>query len=244
MSKKIENELTSKNKENIKKKEEASYFDNYTNVKIREFINKNAKYGNKTYIKQELAKACGVSLSTIKRCISGYSTLNKYEQIKYLADYTGLDFNELVESTEVKKAKINLEIKRELPNDLIINGVNLHNQESYNVLCKHTYKKGNLFPMRDEFLKFLDYMICEEQFVYTISDKAQDILQSLKMDINNNTLPKDEIDKLANCKDDEDYEEAFSKGELDKRLRNLISDEKIRNSVRAFITKYIADNLK
>ena len=244
MNKKIEIELTSKNKKNIKKKEEALYIDKYINIKIREFIDKNAKYGDKTNITQELAKACGVSLATMKRCISGYSTLKKYNQIKGLADYTGLDFNKLVESIEVKKVKTNMEIKRELPKDLIINGVKLHNQESYNVLCNHTYKKGNLFPIRDEFLQFLDYMICEEKFIYTMSDKAQDILESLKIDINNNTLPKDEIDKLANCKDDKDYEEAFSKGELDKRLRDLISDERIRNSVRVFITKYIADNLK
>ena len=168
MSKRIENEPSSTNKE------KPIYYDQYINVMIREFMDTNSKYGDKTNLMEELAKACGVSLSTMKRCKSGYSTLKKYKQIKGLADYTGFDFNKLIESVENKKVKLAKDIKRKIPDDLVINGVELHNKDSYNVLCNHTFRKGDLFPGRDNFLIFLDYMICEEKFIDTISDKAKD----------------------------------------------------------------------
>ena len=237
MSKKIENEPSSQNKE------KPVYYDQYINVMIREFMDTNSKYGDKTNLMEELAKACGVSLSTMKRCKSGYSTLKKYKQIKGLADYTGFDFNKLIESVENKKVKPAKNIKRKLPDDLVIKGVELHNKDSYNVLCSHTFRKGDLFPGRDNFLIFLDYMICEEKFIDTISDKAKDLLQELKKDMNDNKLPKEEIEKIGYCKDYEDFDKLFSQGELDKRLSKLLNEEKIRNVVRAFITKYIYDNL-
>ena len=51
------------------------------------------------------------------------------------------------------------------------------------------------------------------------------------------------IEKIGYCKDYEDFNKLFSQGELDKRLSKLLNEEKIRNVVRAFITKYIYDNL-
>ena len=237
MSKVIENE------QKTKKKEESIYYNNYINAKIREFVKVNAKQDKKENIRKGLAKACDVSLSTIRRCESGYSTLKKYKQIKGLADYTGLDFKKLIESVENKKVKPAEDMNRNLPDDLVIKGVELHNKDSYNVLCSHTFRKGDLFPGRDNFLIFLDYMICEEKFIETMSDKAKDLLQELKQDIDNNKLPKEEIEKIGDCKDYEDFDKLFSQGELDKRLSKLLNEEKIRNVVRTFITKYIFDDL-
>lgn len=238
MNKKIENAPSSK------KKEEAIYYNDYINVKIREFIATNSKYGQIINLINDIAKACEVSPDTIKRCKSGYSTLKKYKQIKGLADYTKLDLNKLIESLETKKVKPAENIKRKLPDDLVIKGVELHNEESYNILCGHTFKKGDLFPGRDNFLVFLDYMISEEKFINAMSDKAQVLLDEFKKDISNNKIPKEEITKIEQCADYDDFDDLFSKGELDRRLSKLITDKKIRNIVRAFITKYFYDNLK
>ena len=239
MSKLIENE------QKTKKKEEAIYYDDYINVKFREFVNANSNDDKKENIRIELAKVCGKSVSTIRRCESGYSTLKKYNEIKAFADYTGFDFNKLLEAVGNKKVKQKETTKRPVPDDLVINGVQLHNEESYNTLCGHTFIKGkDLFPGRDNFLVFLDYMISEEKFINAMSDKAQVLLDEFKKDISNNKIPKEEITKIEQCANYDDFDDLFSKGELDRRLSKLITDKKIRNIVRAFITKYFYDNLK
>ena len=245
MSKKIENEPSSKKKETNK------YYDEYINIKIREFIDKNRKYGETTNIMRDLAKACKTSLSTIKRCCSGYSTLKQYNQIKYFADFTGYDVKELLASVENNNRKIKIDetLKRELPKDLIIKGVELHNTESYNVLCSHTFRKGDLFPAKDNFLITLDYLICEEKFIDAISNILNELLGKFinytTDAVNTGKFNQEEVNKMICSKNLKEFKKMLAQKDL-KKLMNLIDIgiADMNDELEELSLKYIYENLK
>ena len=245
MSKKIENEPSKK------KKEEDQYYDEYINVKMREFIDNNKKYGKTTNIMRDLAKACKTSLSTIKRCCSGYSTLKQYNQIKYFADFTGYDIKELLASIENKNRKIKVDetLKRELPKDLIINGVELHNTKSYKVLCGHTFRKGDLIPAKDNFLITLDYLICEEKFIDAISNILNELLEKFinytTEAVNKGKFNQEEVNEMICSKNFKEFKKRLAQKDL-KKLINLIDIgiADMNDELKEISLKYIYENLK
>lgn len=240
MSKVIENEQnTNKTLSKTKKsKEKNEYSDNYINVKIKEFIEKQYKLGKtKETIYLELAEACGVDDSTIRRCKSGYSTLKKYEQLKGFSELTGIPIDELLKSIETKVKLPEEPIKRELPEDLVVNGIDIFSKETYNILCQYTFSNGTLFPGKDTFLIFLDYLIQQEDFILKLSEKCKDMLEEFKTSKN--------ISKIKDYNDYDDFKKKISDNkELSKDLRDIITDFNVRKMVRELITKYIYDNLK
>ena len=85
----------------------------------------------------------------------------------------------------------------------------------------------------------------EDNFINAISVKALKSLNELKDDIKNNELSKEELDLLANYKDDDDLKNRIKNNDkLNDRFKKIITDKKVRNAVRDIIVKYIADNLK
>lgn len=240
MGKVIENEqnTTKTSSKQRKSKETSQYIDNYINVKMIEFIEKQHKLGKtKETIYLELAKACGVSVSTIRRCKSGYSTFKKYKQLKGFSELTGIPIDELLESIEAKVKLPKEAIQRELPKDLVVNGIDIFSKETYNILCQHTFSNGTLFPAKDNFLIFLDYLIQQEEFILELSEKCKDMLEKFKTSNN--------ISKIRDYNGYDDFKKKISNSkELSKDLRDIITDFKVREMVKELVTRYIYDHLK
>ena len=218
-------------------KNQKSYMkDNYNepvNRWLREYlehINKDG-YGNKTNSDKEFAKKCGIIYSRIKGIAGGDTKVNADDIIK-ISKATGVSADEILGLEPV-------------PDNLKVDGLNIFSKECLDKLKVHISRKGKLYSSKDEYLKFLEYLIMEDNFINAISVKALKSLNELKDDIKNNELSKEELDLLANYKDDDDLKNRIKNNDkLNDRFKKIITDKKVRNAVRDIIVKYIADNLK
>jgi len=242
MAKKMENETKPK-----KENETAKYYDNYINVWFRNYLQELYMNSEKTKKETdtEFGEKIGISYSKINRIISGYATFDANEIIK-ISDVTGMSPNDLLYPKDKVPDDV-LFLLKELPEEIsddIKSKFNiLFTDKAYNTLCKHSI--GPLFPMRDNFLEFLNYMIIDEQYVDELSDTSKKILDEFKQNEN--------IHLLATCKSYEEFRNKLSNKELLKdnqlyelsqKLNALITDKKIRNATREFIIRYIYAKLK
>lgn len=208
------------NQQSVKK----DYYNEPANKWLREYLEQiNTKgYGNKVDNDKEFANRSNIKYSKIRTITGGSSPVTADELIK-ISKATGISTDDIL-------------FGKELPDRLKFNGIDELSKESYNILHKHTMPKGTLFPARDGFLIFLDYLIQEESFIDVLSSKSSELKEKFK--------DNKEIYKLADYKNFEDFKNRFSDKQLSKELRDIITDSGIRNSVRDFIYKYLYDNLK
>ena len=240
MAEKLENDIKTENKEaktkTKKQKEKPIYYDNHINEWLRNYLDEKHKIDSKKINKDEtienvtksktienVAEDFGMSASKINRIVSGYATFDANEIIK-ISEVTGIQPNDL------------LVPRNKLPDYFEPENIDLMSIEGYNILCKHI--QGPLFPCRDNFLIFLDYMICDEDLIKGLSDKTSEILEEFKQN-------KDTV-KLIGCEDFETFQNKLKNEnkELSQKLNDLITDKQIRQDIREFICRYIYNELK
>ena len=217
------------NKKSCKK----DYYNEPVNKWLREYLkhlNKDG-YGNKIKSDKEFAKKCGIEYKRLINLSGGNARVNTSEIIN-ISKASGVSADEILGLEPV-------------PDNLKIDGLNIFSKECLDKLKIHISRKDKLFSSRDEYLKFLEYLIMEDDFIKAISEKASESLNKLKEDIENNKLSNEELNLLANYKDYDDLQNRIkSNDKLNDRFKKIITDKKVRNAVRDIITKYIADNLK
>lgn len=239
MSKLLENEKST-TKSN---KEEAIYYDSPVNKILRAYIN-SFKYGTKSEAKKNLSKNMGISVSKLNRCLSGYATIEEYENLKKLSTDLKMPIEDLTNSKQNinnKNKRLRLMIKG-ISKKYTINGIKVFSTNSYNVLYNHINKKNFLFPVKDHFIDFLDFMISEEDFIENLSTKAQDIFEGffnakdikIISECNNYKEFKEKLNTIKNTK-------GYSKDlkENKKKIDDLILKNLIRQDVKELITRYL-----
>lgn len=213
MSKMLENQQSYKK----------DYYNSPANEWLREYleqINKNG-YGNKVSSDKEFAKKSHIKYSKIRSIAGGSSPVTAEELIK------------IAETAKVTSDEILF--GKDIPDNLKVGNIEILSRESYNKLYKHT--KGGLFPGRDNFLIFLDYLIQQEDFILELSEKSKDMLEKFKTSKN--------ISKITDYNDYDDFKKKIiNNKELSKELRDIITDSKVREMIRELVTRYIYDHLK
>ena len=217
MSKILENQ-----KNEIKRKNK-DHYNEPVNKWLREYlvqINEQG-HGNKVNSDEEFAKKSNIDIKRIQQITSGRARVSIDDLIK-ISKATGVTSDEII-------------FGKDIPNTLEVDNVEILSKESYNILYKHT--KGGLFPGRDKFLIFLDYLIQQEDFILGLSEKCKDMLEDFKTSKN--------ISKIADFKGYDDFCKKISDTkELSKDLSDIITDFKVRESVRELVRRYIYDHLK
>lgn len=239
MSKLLENEKSIPKS----KKEEAIYYDNIVNESLRDYIN-GFKYGNKSEAKKNLSKNIGISVSKINRCLSGYATIDEYEELKKISTYLKIHIEDLTnskQSVNKKDKRLKLMIKG-ISKKYTINGIKVFSTNSCNVLYNHINKKNFLFPFKDTFIEFLDFMISEEKFIENISTKAQEIFEGFYNSKDVRVISecnnyKEFKEKLNTIRNTNGYSKNLKNNK--KKIDDLILKNLIRQDVKELITKYI-----
>ena len=209
-----------------KPKSENKYSNESANIWLKEYLEEinSPGYGEKGKCDEIFAKNCNIKISRLRDMASGRSPIHSSDIIKFVKE-TGISAEEILGL-------------QEMPKELQVNGTKIFSDEGYRKLISHMKTEKLLFPMRDDFLVFLDYLICQEDFIKDISEKSKGLLES-------KNLSEEEIKFIINC---QDYNELKNKiktnEELKKKFQDLITDKKIRNSVRDVIFEYIYDKLK
>lgn len=210
MSKMLENQ------QNTKK----DYYNCPANKWLREYLEQ-IGYRNKVASDKEFAKKSDIKYSKI-RTITGGSSPVRAEEIIKISKAANVTSDEIL-------------FGKDIPNNLKVDNIEILSRESYNKLYKHT--KGGLFPARDNFLIFLDYLIQQEDFILELSEKCKDMLEKFKTSKN--------VSKIANNSGYDDFKKKIEDNkELSKDLRDIITDSKVREMVRELVTRYIYDHLK
>lgn len=221
----------------------SKYYDKPANRWLREYlkrINENG-HGNKVISDKHFAKKCGIKYSRICSIIGGKGPVYA-EDIIVFSEKTGASINEIL-GIEKKKVPDNLKVKTSKSDITII--TNILSQEVCNELSNHILK-DELIPGQDEYLKFVEYLILEKDYLRNLLYNAEKSIYKLDSDINNNQLSKEELQLLdTHNKEYSNWKDAIrNNNNLKKRFNDLITDTKIRNDTRDFITRYIYNNLK
>lgn len=232
--------ILEKQKNNYNK---SKYYNKPANRWLREYlkrINENG-HGNKVSSDKYFAKKCGIKYSRICSIIGGNSPVYA-DDIKVFTEKTGVSINEIL-GIEKKKVPDNLKVKTSKSDITII--TNILSQEVCNELSNHILK-DELIPGQDEYLKFVEYLILEKDYLRNLLYNAEKSIYKLDSDINNNQLSKEELQLLdTHNKEYSNWKDAIrNNNNLKKRFNDLITDTKIRNDTRDFITRYIYNNLK
>lgn len=212
-----------KNEQSIDEKQEDSY-DKIVNKWLREYLEQiSPGYGHKVDSDKEFANKCKIKYSRIRNITNGNAQVNIEDLIK-ISKATGISCDEIL-------------FKKEVPKTLNFNDIDLVSKEAYNVMIKHTIQKNVLFqmPFTDKFLVFLSYLICEENFIITLSEKSHMILEHIKKS-------NIKID-MTKCKNEKDFFSKFNNKLIKKEINELITDKKIRQDVREIMCKYIYQEL-
>jgi len=216
MSKNLENQKNDK-----KKTSNRDHYNEPVNKWLREYliqINEQG-HGNKENSDNEFAIKCGIKIDRIQQITTGSARVS-IDDLKKISKAAEVTSDEII-------------FGKPVPDNLIVDDIDVLSQESYNILYKHT--KG-IFTARDKFLIFLDYLIQQEDFILELSRLCKDMLGKFKESKN---LPK-----LADYKGYDDFKNKLTDKKLSKDLRDTITDSKVRDSVRELVTKYLYDNLK
>lgn len=244
MSKLLENEKSYKKRQK-KVPETAKYYGTPVKSALVGYFDK-FKYGTKSQEKNKLARYLGISVSKLNRCISGYSIIDDYEELKRLSSYLKIPIDNLSNSKQNRnniERKLHLTIKG-ISKKYTINGVEVFSNSSCKVLYNHINKKNYLFPIKDSFIDFLDFIISEEDFIEKISSKAQDIFEGF--------YNAKDVKIISKCNDYKEFKDKLDTiksndkelNKLKKKLDDLIMKNLIRRDVKEIITKYIYYKLK
>ncbi len=211
-------------KEQSVKEEREDNYNKPVNKWLREYLEQiSPGYGHKVDSDKEFANKCKIKYSRIRNITNGNAQVN-IEDLMKISKATGISCDEII-------------LKKEVPKNLNLNAIDVVSKEAYNVMSKHTIQKNVLFqvPYRDNFLNFLSYLICEENFINTLSEKSYKILEDIKSS-------NIEID-MTKCKDEKDFLSKPNNKLIKKEINELITDKKIRQDVRKIICKYIYQEL-
>lgn len=210
MSKMLENQQKGKK----------DYYNCPANKWLREYLEQIGR-GNKVASDKEFAKKSDIKYSKIKTITGGSSPVTAEEIIK-ISKAANVTSDEIL-------------FGKDIPDNLKVGNIDILSKESYNTLYLHT--KGGLFPAKDNFLIFLDYLIQQEDFILELSEKCKDMLEKFKTSKN--------ISKITDYNDYDNFKKKISNNkELSKDLRDIITDFKVRELVRELVTRYIYNHLK
>lgn len=224
-----ENLEKQKNDKKGTKNKKAKYYKDHSNEPVnkwlREYliqINENG-YGSKTESDKNFAEKSDIKINRVRQITCGRARVSIDDLMK-ISKAANVTTDEIL-------------FGKDIPNELKVDKVKILSKEAYNILYKHA-TKGKLFPGLDNFLVFLDYLIQQENFISVISDKCKDIVEEFKdiKDIKN-------IDKLAYSKSYDDFQNVIKDKELDKALSNIITNSKIRGTVKELAKEYIYDRI-
>lgn len=201
-------------------KTKKDYYNCPVNKWLREYLEQ-IGHRNKVASDKEFAETSDIKYSKI-RTIAGGSSPVKAEEIIKIAKTAKVTSDEIL-------------FGKDIPKNLKVDNIEILSRESYNKLYKHT--KGGLFPAKDTFLIFLDYLIQQEDFILKLSEKCKDMLEEFKTSKN--------ISKIKDYNGYDDFKKKISDNkELSKDLRDIITDFKVREMLKELVTRYIYDNLK
>lgn len=215
------------------------YYNNQANKWLREYLEQ-IGHGHKVNSDEEFANKCGIKYSRIRSMTGGNGPVYADDIIKF-SKVTGISADVIL-GLEKKKVPDNLKVDT---NNKVGNiETNILSQKVCDKLSKHILKDG-LFPAQDEYLKFLEYLILEENYIRNLLDKSKQSLETFVEDIENNKISKKEIELLFSQKDFDNFVNTIKNNkELNERFKGIVTDTKIRNDIRNIIYKYIYDNLK
>ena len=216
------------------------YYNEPVNKWLREYLEQ-IGHGNKVNSDIDFANKCGIKYSRIRSITGGNAPVHANDIIVF-SKVTGISADEIL-GIEKKKIPDNLKIKTN-KKDINIE-TNMLSEKVCNEISKHILKDG-LFPDQDEYLKFVEYLILEKEYLRNLLYNAEKSIYKLDSDIKNNQLSKEELQILdTNKKDYNSWVDAINNNSrLKKRFNGLITDTKIRNDTRDFIIRYIYKKLK
>lgn len=225
-----------------KKPKNNKHRDEPANIWLRDYLkNYNSPgYKHKGKSNFEFAQNCNMTKEALEGKASGRYPIYANDIIAFVKE-TGISADEIL-GIERKEVPDNLKV---VTNRKVGNiETNILSQEVCDKLSKHILKDG-LFPAQDEYLKFLEYLILEEDYVKNLLNKSKQSFATFVKDIENNEIPDKVINLLFNNKDFDSFVNTIkNNNELNERFKGTITDTKIRNDIRDFIYKYIYDNLK
>lgn len=216
------------------------YYNEPVNKWLREYLEQ-IGHGNKVNSDNDFANKCGIKYSRIRSITGGNAPVHANDIIVF-SKVTGISANEIL-GIEKKDVPDNLKVKTN-KKDIKIE-TNMLSEKVCNEISKHILKDG-LFPDQDEYLKFIEYLILDKDYIKNLLYDAKKSFEILISDIKNNQLSKEELEILdTHNKEYNTWKDAIkNKNNLKKRFNSLITDTKIRNDTRDFITRFIYNNLK
>lgn len=234
MDKKLENQLGTKR-----------HMDDIVNKWLYNYINDKAqKHGDKERVKKEITEKGGFETTRVKRLYDGDALATADDVIK-LSKATGISPNEILDQED----RTNEIVKK--PS---INNVDIFTEKQNNVLYKHMthyYLVGGKCYEPDDFIKFLRYLIEQEDLINKLSATANDILDNMRKIIqeciDEGSL---KIEQVGNITSFQNYDELKEKLKLDEfkgvktRIRDIITNKSINNSIRDATINYISQNIK
>lgn len=216
------------------------YYNEPVNKWLREYLEQ-IGHGNKVNSDIDFANKCGIKYSRIRSITGGNAPVHANDIIVF-SKVTGISADEIL-GIEKKKIPDNLKIKTN-KKDINIE-TDMLSKKVCNEISKHILRDG-LFPEQDEYLKFVEYLILEKDYIKNLLYDAKKSFEILISDIQNNQLSKEELQILdTHNKEYKTWKDAIkNNNNLKKRFNSLITDTKIRNDTRDFITRFIYNNLK
>ena len=234
MDKKLENQPGTKR-----------HMDDIVNKWLYNYINDKAqKHGDKERVKKEITEKGGFEPTRVKRLYDG-DALSTADDVIKLSKATGISPNEILDQED----RTNEIVKK--PS---INNVDIFTEKQNNVLYKHMthyYLVGGKCYEPDDFIKFLGYLIEQEDLINKLSATANDILDNMRKIIqeciDEGSL---KIEQVGNITSFQNYDELNKKLNLDEfkgvktRIRDIRTSKGINNSIRHATINYISKNIK
>lgn len=225
-----------------KKPKNNKHRDEPANIWLRDYLeNFNSPgYKHKGKSNFEFAQNCNMTKEALEGKASGRYPIYANDIIAFVKE-TDVPANQIL-GLEEKETPDNLKVV----NNRKVGNIetNILSQKVCDKLSKHILKDG-LFPAQDEYLKFLEYLILEENYIKNLLYKSRQSLETFVEDIKNNKISKEEIELLFSQKDFDSFVNTIKNNkELNERFKGIITDTKIRNDIRNIIYKVIYDNYK
>ena len=230
----MKNSLEIQNNKKQNKYKGSVHYDKPVNKWLRNYLKLIAQSSSSTKKESDkvFARKSGITLERLTQLSGGYARVSIEDLIK-ISKATGISTDEIIFQNNDSDDLIVDDNFIEAAN-LKIDDIELFSKKSNNVLYKHV--KGGLFSGRDDFIKTLDYLISQEDFIKRLSEICYEILENFKAS-NNSKL-------IADYKDIDDFKNRFENKKLNKELNDIITNSKLRNAVRDLVKQYIYDHLK
>ena len=167
--------------------------DEQANKWLKEYLDEinSPGYGKKGKSNLEFANNCNMTQEALEGKASGRYPIYASDIIAF-ANETGISADEIL-GIEKKNIPDNLKVKTN-KKDINIE-INMLSEKVCNEISKHILRDG-LFPAQDEYLKFIEYLILEKEYIKNLLYNAKKSFDILYSDIQNNQLSKEELKLL------------------------------------------------